>query len=235
MRESPILFSAPMVRAILEGRKTVTRRLVKPRPPEGHSFAGWCVASTCRADEGKAVWSGGDQRARLTAPHRAQCPYGMPGDRLWVRETWAQPTSLDPGPTFYRADYPECVPAHYENVPPATDIRWKPSIHMPRWASRITLEVTGVRVERVQNITEQGAIAEGCVAVDDGPSWHTAADAFEALWKSLNGADSWNSNPWVWVVDFHRIEREARAAGRLLDDGSTTSGRDQPIPRKSEG
>ncbi|WP_186181671.1 hypothetical protein [Burkholderia gladioli] len=189
MKERPILFSAPMVRAILDGRKSQTRRVAK-------EF---------------------DGRDNLDAilrrfPNQKGCPYGEPGDRLWVRETWAQPAPLDPGPTVYRADYPGCVPAGFENIPPADAIRWKPSIHMPRALSRITLEITGVRVERLQDISVADALAEG-VRVTYGEPFdaeHTIADRrrFELVWKEINGAGSWESNPWVWVIEFARITTE---------------------------
>lgn len=188
--ERPILFSAPMVRAILEGRKTQTRRIVKhqPLPWVGPDPPGW----------------------------PPPCPYGQLGDRLWVRETWAQPTSLDPGPTFYRADYPSCVPRQFENVPPAEAVRWRPSIHMPRWASRITLDVTGVRIERLQDISEADAMAEGVVEThahlrDLGPCMEWCY-AFEDLWTRINGAGSWNANPWVWVIEFKRAASREEAS-----------------------
>ncbi|PTE02676.1 hypothetical protein [Pandoraea apista] len=186
MKERPILFSAPMVRAILDGSKTQTRRLVKewigkpgnkPTPADVHYLPDF----TC---------------------YRANCPYGQPGDRLWVRETWAQPTTLDPGPTFYRADYPRCVPPQYENVPLVDAITWKPSIHMPRSQCRLVLEVTGLRVERLNHISESDARAEGVDHIRDKVP--TARDSFRYLWETLYGAESWTANPWVWVVEFKR-------------------------------
>ncbi|WP_347558517.1 hypothetical protein [Robbsia sp. KACC 23696] len=174
MKEHPILFSRAMVRAILDGRKTQTRRVIK-------------AASVADASTNGA-------RASC-------CPYAT-GQRLWVRETWAQPVLLDPGPTFYRADYPACVPAHYENVPPAEAITWKPSIHMPRALSRITLEVTDVRAEQLQQCTNGNAWAEGCPEEENWP-----LDWYRALWDSLNAdrGHGWDANPWVWVVAFRRV------------------------------
>ena len=182
MRERPILFSAPMVRAILEGRKTQTRRVARtpPHPVHGH---------------------------RLAA---ATCPYGQPGDRLWVRETWGP---CDGG-FCYRADEPEGSTAKPD------DGRWHPSIHMLREASRITLEVTGVRVERLQSISDDDAIAEGLERHAQSPLWkrgplstdQNIVDwtgfpllAFRSIWEAINGAESWAANPWVWVVEFRRV------------------------------
>jgi hypothetical protein len=119
MKDYPIIFSAPMVRALLDGSKTQTRRVVKPR------LWAW--------NEGRTWPKDSRDFSKLQAS-----PYGQPGDRLWVRETWAQPTNLDPGPIFYRADYPACVPARFENVLPADAITWKPSIHMFRVVGRVT-------------------------------------------------------------------------------------------------
>ncbi len=137
------------------------------------------------------------------------CPYGQPGDRLWVCETWAQPTTLDPGPTFYRADYPRCVPPQYENVPLVDAITWKPSIHMPRSQCRLVLEVTGVRVERLNHISESDARAEGVDHIRDKVP--TARDSFRYLWETLYGAESWTANPWVWVIEFKRVAAKDRS------------------------
>lgn len=207
MKERPILFSAPMVRAILEGRKTVTRRIIKPTQP--------------RAD---GLWPAG----RDPLP---DCPYGQPSDRLWVRETWMPDAPRDG--TWDDVAFFGCkgsplsmIPAQYrtpEHVIHRASwdghdmVGWKPSIHMPRWASRITLEVTGVRIERLQDISEADARAEGIEQSERTGGWlpgNCAAPewAFRELWESINGAGSWNANPWVWVVEFRRIEQEAKAA-----------------------
>jgi hypothetical protein len=189
-RERPILFSGPMVRAILDGRKTQTRRIIKPQPVcerEGSYF--------------------------LPKP----CPYGRPGDRLWVRETWAPVCTFDPSPetgALYRAD------PMYDGME-QFDWPWTPSIHMPRWASRITLEITGVRVERLNEISNSDCISEGLEPVGPeavcegdgtkvqvaryGDCTSTARHLFSALWDSINGAGSWAANPWVWVVEFRRV------------------------------
>jgi hypothetical protein len=229
MKERPILFSGAMVRALLDGRKTQTRRIVKPQP-DFETARNALGGDTSRATVAYDGTMGGIGLKRGTAigyvfPN-IHCPHGKPGDRLWVRETWAQPTTLDPGPTVYRADYPACVPAGFESVPPAESITWKPSIHMPRALSRITLEVTGVRVERLQSISEADAIAEGVDRLAPysiywrdyqthtfGPNCddYTCLDAHESyrsLWDSLNAARGygWDVNPWVWVVEFKRIK-----------------------------
>lgn len=224
-KERPILFSAPMVRAILDGRKTQTRRVAKPvkHPDLGNVYAPGVLVL---------------EREPQHVIDRA-CPYGQPGDRLYVRETWAQPTTLDPGPTFYRADYPDNVLGKYENLPPAEAITWKPSIHMPRALSRILLEINGVRVERLNDCSEADAQAEGVEPVDSeredpdhlicrwcggtrlydaiSPSGGVLPDTdcahcdthvkrYQQLWDHINGADAWTANPWVWVVEFRRIE-----------------------------
>lgn len=205
MTERPILFSGAMVRAILEGRKTVTRRVIKGLDPErlGETMT-------------RAQWQRVDRELPVSFGITYFCPYGQPGDRLWVRETWARVGNTDPGYLTYRATYPECLPPGLENVP--ADIRdagyrWRPSIHMPRAASRILLEITAVRVERLQEISEEQAEAEGVhrdkrmwFATDDGGSAFTwPQQAFEHLWRKINGAESWDTNPWVWVVEFKRV------------------------------
>jgi len=198
MRERPILFSSPMVRAILYGRKTQTRRVCK----------------------------GQRELSNVRDFQIDRCPYGQPGDRLWVRETWAAVHfSIDPETGIAddwhgSHDIPPGDGGGYwsklyaaDNHPTDKEERgfsWRPSIHMPRWASRITLEVTGVRVERLCDISESDASAEG---VDFGNTTdpltgeidRDACEAFEALWESINGAGSWDANPWVWVVEFRRL------------------------------
>lgn len=128
-----------------------------------------------------------------------------------MRETWAEAGAGAPDLKLYRANYPEHVPTHYENVPPASDIRWTPSIHMPRWASRITLEITGVRIERLNSISQEDAQAEGMELTgwrptysdpDSGGEVWTPYDNFAQLWESIYGEESWKANPWVWVIEF---------------------------------
>lgn len=189
MKERPILFSGPMVRAILDSSKTQTRRVVKPRKDLS---VGCMLAPHELAGEANC----GDY---------SNSPYGQPGDRLWVRETFMQETQFEPCAVRYRAtDEPFVLGPPIGNI--AKD--WRPSIHMPRWASRITLELTGVRVERLQDISEADATAEG---VDYDPEdcpfagVRTAVHAYRNLWDKINGAGSWDANPWVWVIEFRRL------------------------------
>lgn len=182
-----------MARAILAGRKTQTRRIVK-------------LADFGRSDTPGYLWTYRDRAGRmhdirLTDALVAKCcPYGQPGDRLWVRETWADGHSYDGKRHFaYRADGVELHPSR----------KWKPSIHMPRAASRITLEITGVRVERLQEISADDARAEGCPDKPVPGAEQASVDAFARewyadLWESINGPGSWYANPWVWVVEFRR-------------------------------
>jgi hypothetical protein len=218
MRERPIIFSAPMVRAILEGRKTQTRRVVKPQPPAGHDFAGFTACSTCRADVGKAVWGAGDVRTVLREKHRVRCPYGQPGNRLWVRESLGYCNEYG---HFYAADR-TFLCSVFDDEAKQTGYSYEgdmggasvPSIHLPRRWSRITLEVTGVRVERLQDISNDDARAEGvlpayadqCVSLGHP---FNALPLFRELWGHINGPDSWDANPWVWVVEFRRIDTGA--------------------------
>ena len=189
MKERPILMSAPMVRAILAGSKTQTRRALRIQPLEVLAMKG---ASSGRERVGLMKR---DPEPRGTI---FRCKFGVPGDRLWVRETWAEVGTLDPGLIVYRADDPACVPTQYENIPPVDAITWKPSIHMFRRYSRILLEVVSIRVERLQEISHEDAMAEG-MAFDD------ALYDYERLWEKINGPGSWADNPWVWVLEVRRV------------------------------
>lgn len=193
IKSSPILFSAPMVCALLDGIKTQTRRPYKVRK---HPDSGCEIAASELAREPQHVID------RI-------CPYGLPGDRLWVRETWANVGTTSPGLTVYRADYPACIPQEYQNAPPASEITWKPSIHMFRKDSRIKLEIVSVRVERLQDISEADVIAEGAMPsiVGDSLDHLKYRAGYQTIWESINGAGSWEANPWVWVVQFRRIEQ----------------------------
>lgn len=204
MTERPILFSSAMVRALLARTKTQTRRVVKHR----HD---WYMDE--RADG--APWPFvRDYVHGEPDPVEVACPYGASGDTLWVRESFA-PRYFDNGAPGYMADWTE-VAAAYVPKP-----KWKPSIHMPRALSRITLRVISVRVERVQDISEEDARAEGACELPlqegaPGAWWRvpgtgmgphrSARAAFKALWESINGAESWDANPWVWCVGFERVE-----------------------------
>lgn len=190
--ERPILFSAPMVRAILEGRKTQTRRIVKPQPSPSSDTAFIGL---------DGIWRFSHPTLRGPVSHEAddvRCPYGQPGDRLWVREAWAFHPDFPESTrrAIYRAD------AGVENDVP----RWRPSIHMPRWASRILLEITAVRVERLQDISETDAQAEGVANSLHLRGGRLARENFAHLWWTINGDGSWEANPWVWVVEFKRVE-----------------------------
>jgi hypothetical protein len=181
--DRPILFSTPMVRAILEGRKSQTRRVIG-RPLKHPGWTGYSYFASTRG--GIAIENGPDYPD--TDDDEIRCPYGVPGDRLWVRETWAQ---VD-GQINYRADQDRYV---------WRATRWKPSIHMPRTASRITLAVTEIRCEQLCEITLADAAAEGWAGADakhiNAVSWYAE------LWDRINGKRApWKSNPWVWVVSF---------------------------------
>lgn len=202
MKERPILFNAPMVRALLAGTKTQTRRICKPQPygngfMVGHELVchnDYLPPSVMLMDVGK----GKNQYTTSDAEGwESDCPYGAPGDSLWVRETFAR-YNIE----AHRHDWA------YAATPAADwpkDGRWRPSIHMPRAASRITLEVTGVRVERLQKISEADALAEGARLHTDKDPDYGYAGWYRALWESINGPESWAANPWVWVVEFKRL------------------------------
>jgi hypothetical protein len=188
MKNKPILFCGEMVRAILAGRKTMTRRVVKS--PK------WSSAGNAMVDFG--------------------CPYGVPGTKLWVRETCrlysVNCSKTGKGPLVrYRADGAWSCGCKPQSQTPCGP--WKPSIHMPRWASRITLEVTDVRVERVQDISDGDAIAEGCLGLPTESGGVTWWAEYAALWDSINRKRGfgWEKNPWVWVVCFRLAnEKENR-------------------------
>lgn len=186
-KERPILFSGPMVRAILDGRKTQTRRIIKPQPPR---------QPICDAYDGKWYVEG--------ETWLRSCPYGQPGDRLWVRETYRQgPSGIE-----YRADS-DAFP-----LPP-----WRPAIHMPRWASRINLEITAICVERLRSIPLADIEAEGIPYNPMGQKnyrndgYQRTLD-FQWMWDEINDKRGfgWHANPWIWVVSF-RCRAALRAVG----------------------
>ena len=211
MRERPILFSDPMVRAILDGTKTQTRRVVKhkiigPNPPTG--IFDWHHP---RTDEWMGAHGGGIKFGLTNAARL--CPYGQPGDRLWVREAWR--TSPDANAIPPRDLHDSCVITYEaDDGAIAGWGKYRPGMFMPRWASRITLEIVGVRVERLQDISDSDAFAEGVEKTSYGchkhaPGGHgcmTGRDGYRELWESINGPGSWDANPFVWVVEFKRIE-----------------------------
>ena len=222
MRERPILFSGPMVRAILAGNKTQTRRVAK-------EFAG--------RDDLDAI---------LTRfPNQNGCPYGQPGDRLWVREAFRFAASLDRlspndvgekaldagyntpwAPTQFEADGRRAGAWHGFDTPPTvtTPGKLRPGIHMPRWACRLVLEITGVRVERLNEISDSDCWAEGIDECDGsldevkicrlaktmGRTFEDPQPTYAALWEAINGAGSWATNPWVWVVEFRRAATDKK-------------------------
>ena len=203
MTERPILFSGPMVRAILDGRKTVTRRLVKDAAGAFWDHPGYLPTVV----DGRVRWHCVDTGAEVgPGSPMPTSPYGVPGDRLWVRETFCL---RDPDHHPERGYW-------YAATDDVDNPRWTPSIHMPRRASRLTLDVTEVRVERLNAINEGDAISEGIDArCDHGCSslcgcamcieggCPTATSKFEELWDAINGKRApWSSNPWVWVVGF---------------------------------
>ncbi|MBS7440302.1 hypothetical protein KID96_23535 [Pseudomonas syringae] len=219
VKERPILFSAPMVRAILEDRKTVTRRACKHQPdvpvtdaiprrefPHGPATIDW-------------YWRPkfGHYQSGPSSGWDFRCPYGQPGDRLWVREAWqadAQVNAIAPRELSHGEpiQYPADGALRQTGCSMITLGKTRPSIHMPHWVSRILLEITDVRVERLQAISRSDIRAEGLecppeLASDDvSPNyrdWYPAA--WRDLWESINGAESWNANPWVWVVEFKRV------------------------------
>jgi len=214
MRERPIIFNADMVRAVLDGRKTQTRRIIKLDHERG-------MQNPVVRGKGGAVSYVG---CRLAA---TLCPLGAVGDRLWVREAFrVHSRATDVATLVYKASEQQSWTQQTHRVPiekcikPAVVDKWTPSIHMPRWASRITLEITGVRVERLQDISEHDSVAEGVPPAGDllpdypdtyltpKGDFATAKVAFQRLWASIYGADSWQANPWVWVIEFKRVEVE---------------------------
>ncbi|RQF58610.1 hypothetical protein IPC264_07350 [Pseudomonas aeruginosa] len=222
-RERPILFNDKMVRAILEGRKTVTRRVMKPQPTPsksgGHHWPCNVHQSMLHVERelqnGEGCWCGLAEAA---------CPFGKPGDRLWVREAWtiellaAYGTEKGYDSEYelrYRADdaareihVAPGEPDPYLALYDSQRGDWRPSIHMPRWASRILLEITAVRVERLQDISEEQAWAEGYPAERECETGGSGLDAwlwFRSLWGEINGPEAFTANPWVWVVEFKRV------------------------------
>lgn len=227
MTDRPILFSAPMVRAILAGRKTQTRRIVKG-VVNCDTYRGPWIAYDGSLPEGRA-WHFGAGRVKGDPDNfyvfaSINCPYGMPGDRLWVREAWnvrglgfgmkPRHAALIAAPNAWRYQADDTTGWQHG---------WRPSIHMPRAASRITLEITGVRVDRLRDISVDDALAEGIDLAPHHPGMYEAVladngrgsrivcavddptEAYRALWNMINGPGFWDANPWVWVVEFRRV------------------------------
>ena len=198
MKERGMIFNGEMVRAILDGRKTQTRRPIKWKQTRFTEIGE-------REDGSKWPWS---EDAEHACDFWHPCPFGAVGDRIWVRETWNKYGGL----LTYRADHDWIDDMRKETVCTA---KWVPSIHMPRWASRILLEITDVRVERLNSISQEDAQAEGLELTgwrptysdpDSGGEVMTPYDNFAELCSSIYGDESWQANPWVWVIEFKRIE-----------------------------
>ena len=211
IRERPIIFGAPMVRALLEGRKTQTRRVVKPEIPEPYASDDTATVN----QSGRATWHHDYEFDRFCW---RDCPFGAPETRLWVRETWGVCNAVDHvAPSDLRDDLPVVYRASSVH-PDDPSTLWRSPIHMPRWASRITLEITGVRVERLQSISEADAYAEGVTIRD---AWRIGTSGrnpelrnearceFRDLWHTIHKADGphgWEANPWLWVLEFRRVD-----------------------------
>ena len=223
MKERGMIFNGEMVRAILDGRKTQTRRPIKWKQTRFTEIGE-------REDGSKWPWS---EDAEHACDFWHPCPFGSVGDRIWVRETFQGPLfdydlmdnyCKDPTPfkkpefCVYKADG---VPApEFYDADDELHCCWRPSIHMPRWASRILLEITNVRVERLNAISEEDAEAEGidmealydsqdcydCIAGHNMTGRPTVTGAFKYLWESIYGEESWKANSWVWVIEFKRVE-----------------------------
>lgn len=191
VKETPLICTAESARAILDDRKTQTRRVIKPQPSHFHTFPGK-LSIPCSDDP---------KRKGPTCTGEIKCPYGIPGDRLWVRETWHKESSQTL--IRYRASGDDLHPLK----------KWKSPRYMPRWASRINLEVTGVRVERVQDIHYNDAVREGVSCFLDEQQTDASHIAetkgmFRELWDRINAKRGygWGVNPWVWVIEFKRAE-----------------------------
>ncbi|MDU2939893.1 morphogenetic protein [Superficieibacter sp. BNK-5] len=205
MKERGMIFNAEMVRAILDGRKTQTRRPVK--------FPLIDKNMGCEL-------AGNELAGELAAGNYWNSPFGKPGDRIWVRETFrVMGCATDVARLMYKASERSSFTESARTVPVSSctkqpSQKWTPSIHMPRWASRILLEITNVRVERLQDISHQDAVVEGMPpshpsidAVSKGLGYPDfPRSAFAQIWQSIYGAESWQVNPWVWVIEFKRVD-----------------------------
>lgn len=203
MKERGMIFNAEMVRAILDGRKTQTRRIMKNQPAGDYPETPALIRN---------VGTGFQWHGLYGESSIFNCPLGSIGERIWVRETFrVHSRATDVATLVYRASVRNSWTEQTHRVPvsvcnkPATPEKWTPSIHMPRWASRLLLEITDVRVERLNNISECDAKAEGgpteCTLIGD-----KYFPGFRSLWKSIYGEESWAANPWVWVIKFKRVE-----------------------------
>ncbi len=242
MTEHGMIFNAEMVRAVLDGRKTQTRRIMKVQPAPSKTREGdFCFP--CNKLEAM-IHVSQFIPGNSPVPHAHEffsicCPFGAVGDRLWVRETWMPDAPRDG--TWADVEFYGCKGSPLSMIPErfrkpehcihraswdgSEMVGWTPSIHMPRWASRIMLEITGVRVERLNSISEEDAAAEGVGSAvwfagkgvpeeqwtslgEHGAYRASHINSFATLWESIYGADSWQANPWVWVIEFKRVEVE---------------------------
>ncbi|ENZ8138408.1 hypothetical protein ACHAQM_000969 [Klebsiella aerogenes] len=230
MTERGMIFNGEMVRAILDGRKTQTRRIMKIQPEHSGLGLRQVTDSKNGSDDGKYFWSSSDACGLKARSKSFTCPLGVVGDRIWVRETFQGPlfdyeqmeSYLEDSSKFEKPEFCQYAadgkPApEYYDADDNLRHGWRPSIHMPRWASRLLLEITDVRVERLNAISEEDARAEGiidggclncgepepCGCANPEPD---ATDAFAYLWQSIYGQENWNANPWVWVIEFKRVE-----------------------------
>lgn len=205
MAERPIIFSSEMVKAILDGRKTQTRRIIKGVASlqfEINEYPSGCRIET----DGDFWWASYSHRIGLS------CPYGVVGDRLWVRETWATDSVVDDEPPRNLTDdFPVWWKANGDSRTNRHQVcavagKWRSPYHMPKWAARIWLEITNIRVERVQEISEEDALADGGWEYKSCPAHKAPILSFHILWDSLNAKRgySWEKNPWVWVIDFRK-------------------------------
>ncbi|HCI6187008.1 TPA: hypothetical protein NPO39_002063 [Klebsiella variicola subsp. variicola] len=220
MKERGMIFNGEMVRAILHGRKTQTRRIVKGTD----GAVKFCKEWDINGEEIFVVLGEKDHTGMNPVLGALSCPFGAVGDRIWVREAFrVHSLATDVATLAYKASERNSWTEQTHRVPvavcnkPATPEKWTPSLHMPRWASRILLEITDVRVERLNAISEEDARAEGiidggclncgepepCGCANPEPD---ATDAFAYLWQSIYGQESWNADPWVWVIEFKRVE-----------------------------
>ncbi|HDU4693671.1 ASCH domain-containing protein [Klebsiella pneumoniae] len=233
MKERGMIFNGEMVRALLDGRKTQTRRIMKAQPSEDFTPMNMALEADYKArwytpgivdKDGYLQPAGKEVFGVANENEGYSCPFGAVGDRIWVRETWARYNiDQDSHDMAYRTTIPEDWPESG---------RWRPSIHMPRWASRILLEITGVRVERLNAISEEDAQREGVHTEvwdqtvvarnyaardeffqfwsEDMPHYvemnQLYRSSFRSLWESIYGAENWLANPWVWVIEFKRVE-----------------------------
>lgn len=218
VKERPILFSTPMVRAILEGRKTVTRRIVD-MPKENIQEAQW--GYTCFTPDNHISFRAKHDNGNYVESF-VKLKYGKRGEVLWVRETWALMDLYDKDSVVYKADFIERYGGWERDTNEGIERieTWKPSIHMLKSACRLKLEILSITVERLHDITEEDAIREGIEKFDGFVPEHWVAQyknylrpgtcsapiqSFESLWQSINGEESWQSNPWVWVINFKKL------------------------------